>query len=142
MTRKLPLALAILATGLFAQKPDDAKPADAKTPDKPVPAEKSSVTDHTIQLAGQSISYTATAGTILLKNEKNEPTASLFYVAYTRSGAGDPGTRPLAFIYNGGPGGSSAPQHMGAFGPKRVITLDAGPTPPAPHKMVDNSTGC
>jgi carboxypeptidase C (cathepsin A) len=142
MTRQLPLALAILATGLFAQKPDDAKPADAKTPEKPVPAEKSSVTDHTIQLAGQSISYTATAGTILLKNEKNEPTASLFYVAYTRSGAGDPGTRPLAFIYNGGPGGSSAPQHMGAFGPKRVITLDAGPTPPAPYKMVDNSTGC
>lgn len=141
---------ALLATGLLAQqKPDqDAKPADAKAdadkagPDKTAPAEKPSVTQHTIQLAGQAIPYTSTAGTILLKNEKGENTASVFYVAYTRSGAGDSGTRPLAFIYNGGPGGSAAPQHMGAFGPKRVVTLDAGPTPPSPYKVVDNTTGC
>jgi len=31
---------------------------------------------------------------------------------------------------------------MGAFGPKRVITLDAGPTPPSPYKVVDNTAGC
>jgi carboxypeptidase C (cathepsin A) len=130
------LLLPIFALGLLAQE-KDSKPAE-----KPVPEEKSSVTDHTIQIGGQSISYKATAGTILLKNEKNESTASLFYVAYTRSGGGDASTRPLAFIYNGGPGGSSAPQHMGAFGPKRVITLDAGPTPPPPYKVVDNATGC
>ncbi len=145
----LPALAVILSLGLLAQqKPDsDAKPADSKSADaKPdadkTPAEKSSVTDHTITLAGQAIPYKATAGTILLKNEKGEFTASIFYTAYTRSGSGDPSARPLAFIYNGGPGGSSAPQHMGAFGPKRVITLDAGPTPPAPYKMVDNTTGC
>jgi carboxypeptidase C (cathepsin A) len=136
----LPTLAALLVFGLFAQtKPDPDTKADA---DKAIPAEKSSVTEHTIQLASQTMAYTATAGTILLKNDKGEPNASVFYVAYTRSGPGDAGTRPLAFIYNGGPGGSSAPQHMGAFGPKRVITLDAGSTPPAPYKMVDNTTGC
>jgi len=146
MTKLSVAALAaLLAAGLQAQqKPDpDAKPADTKADsEKAVPAEKPSVTEHTIQIAGQSIPYTATAGTILLKNDKGETTASVFYVAYTRSGAGDSGSRPLAFIYNGGPGGSAAPQHMGAFGPKRVVTLDAGPTPPSPYKVVDNTTGC
>lgn len=137
--QKLFLAAAF-ASALLAQDP---KPADGKADaDKPIPAEKPSVTEHTIQIAGQSISYKATAGTILLKNEKGEATASLFYVAYTKSGVADSGTRPLAFIYNGGPGGSSAPQHIGAFGPKRVVTFDAGPTPPSPYKVVDNTTGC
>lgn len=131
---------ALLACGLFAQ---EAPKAEAK-PDaaKPAPTEKSSITDHTIQIGGQTIAYTATAGTILLKDDKGEPAASVFYTAYTRSGAGDAGARPVTFIYNGGPGGSSAPQHMGAFGPKRVVTLDAGPTPPSPYKMVDNAAGC
>jgi len=127
---------ALFVSSLFAQEP--AKP-EPKPDAKPAPSEKSSVTDHTIQIGGQSIAYTATAGTILLKDDKGEPTASVFYTAYTRSGAG---ARPVAFIYNGGPGGSSAPQHMGAFGPKRVVTLDAGPTPPSPYKLVDNSAGC
>lgn len=129
--------IAIFACGLTAQ---ETPKADAKTEaPKPAPVEKSSVTNHTIQLGGQSIDYVATAATILIKDEKGEPTASIFYTAYTRSA---PGARPVAFIYNGGPGGSSAPQHIGAFGPKRVVTLDAGPTPPSPYKVVDNSAGC
>ena len=50
-----------------------------------------------------------------LKDDKeSEPTASLYYTAYTRTGTGDSAVRPVTFIYNGGPGGSSAPQHMGA----------------------------
>lgn len=131
---------AFFAIGLAAQEAPktDAKPEAPK----PAPTEKSSVTEHTIQLGGQTIAYTATAGTILLKDDKGEPTASVFYTAYTRSGTGDTAARPVTFIYNGGPGGSSAPQHMGAFGPKRVVTLDAGPTPPSPYKLVDNTAGC
>src|SRR5579872_4395026 len=117
-------------TCAFAQetpKPD-AKPDSKTEAVKPAATEKSSVTEHTIQIGGQTIAYTATAGTILLKDDKGEPTPSVYYTAYTRSGAGDASTRPVTFIYNGGPGGSSAPQHIGAFGPKRVVTLDAGPT--------------
>jgi carboxypeptidase C (cathepsin A) len=132
-------ALSLIAV-VFAQ--ETPKPADAKPETKPSDVEKTSVTDHTIEMGGQAIAYKATAGTIVLKDEKGEPTASIFYTAYTRSSDGDTSARPVAFIYNGGPGGSSAPQHIGAFGPKRVVTLDAGPTPPSPYKVIDNTSGC
>jgi len=47
--------------------------------------------------------------------------------------------RPLVFLYNGGPGSSSVWLHMGAFGPKRVLTTDAEATPPAPYRLADNA---
>jgi carboxypeptidase C (cathepsin A) len=50
---------------------------------------------------------------ILLKNEKDEPTALLYSTAYTRSDVKDPSTRPIAFVYNGGPGSASVWLHMG-----------------------------
>jgi len=120
---------------------ESGKPSEHKDSAKAEPKEESSVTEHTIVLSGQSIAYQATAATIILRNDKDEPAASVFYVAYTRNGVDNFDHRPLVFIYNGGPGGSSAPQHMGAFGPKRVVTVDAGPTPPSPYKVVDNK-GC
>jgi carboxypeptidase C (cathepsin A) len=123
----------------FAQekdaKPAD-KPADAAAP--PAPKEESSVTDHTIKLGGQTIPYKATASTILLKNEKDEPTALVYSTAYTRSDVKDLSTRPIAFLYNGGPGSSSIWLHMGSVSPKRVVTTNADPTPPPPYKLVDN----
>jgi carboxypeptidase C (cathepsin A) len=114
------------------------KPAE-KAPE-PAPAkEESSVTDHSIKIGGQTIAYKATAGSILLKNAKDEDEALMYYVAYTRSDVKDPSERPLAFLYNGGPGSSSIWLHMGSFGPKRVVTVDAGLTPPAPYKLEDNA---
>jgi carboxypeptidase C (cathepsin A) len=76
-----------------------------------------------------------------VRNAKDEPEASIGYVAYTLRGgeAGDAGRRPITFAYNGGPGSSSIWLHMGALGPRRVITVDAGPTPPAPYRLVDNA---
>jgi len=117
----------------------EAKPAEAKPLAESTPKEESSVTDHTIKLGGQTIPYKATAGTILLKDDKDEPIASIFYVAYIRSDVKDTSTRPLAFVYNGGPGSSSAPLHMGAFGPKRIVTPDAQAAPNAPYQLVDNA---
>ena len=111
------------------------KPAE---PAPPPPKEESSVTDHTAKIGGQSIPYKATAATILLKNEKEEPTALIYYTAYTRSDAKDTSQRPISFVYNGGPGSASVWLHMGAFGPKRVVTANAEPTPPAPYKLADN----
>jgi carboxypeptidase C (cathepsin A) len=120
-------------------KPADAKAADAKPGPEAPPKEESSITDHTIRLGGQTISYKATASTTLLKDEKGEPTASMYSTAYTRSDVKDFSQRPIAFIYNGGPGSSSIWLHMGAFGPRRVVTADAAATPPAPYKVVDNA---
>ena len=76
---------------------------------------------------------------MLLKDAEGKPNASMFYMAYTRSDAKDPAQRPLAFLYNGGPGSSSAWIQMGAFGPRRVDTANAAPTPPPPYRVVDNA---
>ncbi len=120
-------------------KAADAKPTDAKaTPDAP-PKEESSVTDHTIRIGDQTINYKATASTTLLKDEKGEPTALMYSTAYTRSDVKDLSQRPIAFIYNGGPGSASVWLHMGAFGPRRVVTENAMATAPAPYKVVDNT---
>jgi carboxypeptidase C (cathepsin A) len=133
------------ASGAAAQEPPkDAKPADAGKPGdaaKPAetPKEESSVTDHTARIGDQTINYKATASTTLLKDDKGEPTALMYSTAYTRSDVKDMSQRPIAFIYNGGPGSASVWLHMGAFGPRRVVTGNAAPTPPAPYKLVDNT---
>jgi carboxypeptidase C (cathepsin A) len=112
------------------------KPAE---PAPPPPKEESSVTDHSVKIGAQTIPYKATAATILLKNEKEEPTALIYYTAYARTDTKDLSQRPVSFVYNGGPGSASVWLHMGAFGPKRVITSNAEPTPPPPYKVADNA---
>jgi len=135
----LALSMTAIATGVCAQdqvaKPAD-KPADAAA--AAPPKEESSVTDHSIKIGGQTIPYKATAQTILLKDDKGEPTALLYSTAYTRSDVKDPSQRSVAFLYNGGPGSSSVWLHMGSVGPRRVVTVNAGITPPAPYKVTDN----
>lgn len=124
-----------------AQAPErESKGAQAKaTSEAAPPKEESSVTEHAVRVGGQTVPYKATAATILLKDEKGDANASLFYMAYNRNDVKDSSQRPLAFLYNGGPGSSSIWLHMGAFGPKRVVTTDAEATPPPPYGLVDNA---
>ena len=96
-----------------------------------------SQTDHTITLEGKKIDYQATAGTMVLKDEDGKPQASIFYMAYIKTGE-DAVKRPLTFCFNGGPGSSSVWLHMGAFGPRRVNFTDEGQPLPPPAKLVDN----
>ena len=84
------------------------------------------------------MSYTATAGRLLLREEEGKKKASFFYVAYTRDGTGDPAERPIVFCFNGGPGSSSVWLHLGAFGPRRVQMTDEGMPQPPPGRLVDN----
>jgi len=65
------------------------------------------------------------------------PEAGMSYVAYFKGDKEDP-HRPITFLYNGGPGSSTVWLHMGAFGPKRVLTPDDKHVPGAPYRMVDN----
>src|SRR6266849_7346400 len=130
------------AEPLAAQAPErEAKAPEAKSADKcdaTTAKEESSVTDNAIKLGGQTIAYKATASTTLIKNEKGESTGLMYSAAYTRSDVKDLNTRPIAFLYNGGPGSATMWLHMGAFGPRRVHTVDGTFTPPAPYKLVDN----
>jgi carboxypeptidase C (cathepsin A) len=104
-----------------------------------MPKEESSVTDHTIHISGQIISYKAVASMAYIRDNKGDPTALIFSTAYTRSDVKDLSQRPIAFLYNGGPGSSSAWLQMGAFGPRRVITANAAANPPAPYTLDENS---
>ena len=102
---------------------------------------KQVTTEGSVSIEGHALNYKAVAGTIILtgKDEKQEdPTASIFYVAYFKRDV-DGGKRPLTFLYNGGPGSSTVWLHMGAFGPKRVLTLDDQHTPAAPYNLVNNN---
>ncbi len=132
------LALFLAVYGLSAFAADNsttkAPVADNATPPK---AEKS-VTQGSVTVEGQRIDYDATAGTIILKNDKGEPTGSMYYVAYTKRGVKNPKQRPVTFFYNGGPGSSTVWLHMGAFGPDRVVTSDHTHTPAAPYQLVNN----
>ncbi len=96
------------------------------------------VTSGSVTVEGHRIEYRATAGTIILRNAKGKPTASMFYVAYTKKGVRNEDDRPVTFFWNGGPGSSSVWLHMGAFGPERVVTKNDTHTPPAPYKLVNN----
>ena len=133
-----PMVLSMTTTKVQAQE-KESKPADklAEATAAP-PKEESSVTDHSIKIGGQPIPYKATAATILIRNDKDEPTALIYYTAYTRSDVKDMGQRPVSFLYNGGPGSSSVWLHMGSMGPRRVVTVNADVTPPAPYKLIDN----
>jgi carboxypeptidase C (cathepsin A) len=103
-----------------------------------LPRSDSSVTQHHITLGGKAVDYTATAGTITVRDDEDKPTASIGYVAYVRTGAAG---RPITFAFNGGPGSSSLWLHMGVLGPRRVVVSDPDPTPPAPYRVVDNEYG-
>jgi len=108
-------------------------------------------TKGSVTIGGSVINYDAIAGTLIVHpkdwddvpqnadpDPKNKPAeASMFYVAYFKNdNKGAP--RPVTFLYNGGPGSSTVWLHMGAFGPKRVVTADDTHTPAAPYSVVNN----
>ena len=116
-----------------------------------------------VAIGGQTITYQATAGTFIVhpkdwddvardpKTEKagsaiaeegaeaKNPTAeaSMFYVAYIKTGGG---ARPVTFFFNGGPGSSTMWLHLGAFGPRRIVTATDAHTPAAPYSLVGNGS--
>ncbi len=108
----------------------------AKAPSIPR-ATPDAITHHRLLLGGRSLAYTARAGTITLRNGDDQPTARIFYTAYTLDGA-DRSRRPVTFLYNGGPGSSTMWLRMGSFGPVRVATINGGITGPPPYRLVDN----
>jgi len=142
--RLILIALCALSTPLLAD--DVSVSAQVKEPKKESAEDAEAIkpkeiaTEGTVTIEGKPITYKAIAGTIILtgKDEKKEdPTASIFYVYYARTGV-ETGKRPVTFLYNGGPGSSTVWLHMGAFGPKRVVTVDDQHTPAAPYNLVNN----
>jgi carboxypeptidase C (cathepsin A) len=124
-----------------------------------------SITQGTVTVGAQTIAYRAVAGTLTVgatdtqdatlgldgrvlpdsgekpqdpaKPDEAPATARMFYTAYFKNGASAE-TRPLTFLYNGGPGSSTMWLHMGSFGPRRVATTDTQHVPGAPYQIVNN----
>ena len=126
----LALAIAALVSSGTARAAD--------TPAADVAAFPDATTAHTVTVGGHILAYTARAGTIAIKDDQNQTTARMFYTAYTLDGA-SASSRPVTFIYNGGPGSSTMWLRMGSIGPVRVrVAPNAGPTGGAPYTVGDN----
>lgn len=117
-------------------KEEMVKEAEAGWQKAPV-EERTVSSHHTVGVDGRTVKYTATAGTLTIRDNAGKPTASIFYTADTADGV--PGSRrPVTFFYNGGPGSASLWLRMGSFGPTRIQTTQAGYIRPAPFDIGPN----
>ncbi len=128
----LPMYLFIGST--YAQ---ESKPV---APPAPAPSGlREFVTHHMIDIGKEPLSYTAIADETIVQDRDGSPEASFFSIAYIKEGVDRLDDRPITFLFNGGPGSSSAWLHLGAFGPRRLV-LPNDPVIPggAPYSLVDN----
>jgi len=134
-------------------RPDPESKADVNRYFRP----EESVSEGSVTVEGNSIDYRAVAGTLVVhpkdwddaaakpeadakadaKDTNPTAEAAMFYVAYFKQGE-SAHRRPITFVFNGGPGSSTVWLHMGAFGPRRIITANDTHTPAAPYRLVDN----
>ncbi|MCQ9155476.1 peptidase S10 [Acidomonas methanolica] len=164
--KRFSLSVAIALSASVAILPASSRAASPSTPE--APAEKGAAaflsrpqrvsSEGSVTVRGHTVAYTAEAGTLVIHpdgwdaanpaapapdmagGEDHKPLdakAAMFYVAYFKKGAAAE-TRPITFVYNGGPGSATIWLHMGAFGPKRVVTADDVHTPAAPYDVVNN----
>lgn len=135
------VALSLLVSlPVHAQQAQQRQPADSVRPAPPAavgPEQPPVITRHQITVRGAALKYTVTSGMMPVKNEQGVTEGQIFFMAYTLDGA-EPGSRPLMFSFNGGPGSSSVWLHLGALGPRRVRMDDEGWMPAAPYRLVDN----
>lgn len=137
------LSLLVLATAWAQQRPGS-PPGAAQTPQAPNRYETAnpepdpvSKTQHLLRLDGREVKYTATVSTMPIRMDDGKVAARMFYVAYSKDGE-DARTRPVAFLYNGGPGSATIWLHMGSFAPRKARMAEDGFQPPPPFDLVDN----
>jgi carboxypeptidase C (cathepsin A) len=153
--------VACASAGFTQTKSVGSEDPKAPSQSEPIP---DATTNGTVIVGNQRIAYQAVVGTLTVgatdaqdamigldgkllpgmeQKEEKDPseapaTARMSYVAYFKTGE-RPETRPVTFIYNGGPGSSTMWLHMGSFGPKRVVVANAEHTPAAPYKLIENN---
>lgn len=117
--------------------------SDEKTATPPLPEDRTVSSRHTLKIRGRELKYTATVGTVVLKEEDDKeghkPRAEMFFVAFTRDGVRNRARRSITFSFNGGPGSSSVWMLLGLLGPRRVPLSDhdSGRVEP-PYQLRDN----
>ena len=141
--RAAALALVVIAVGLgHPALAEEAKP-DAAAKDKkddknelpPFPADAS--IKQTTVIGGKTLSYTATVGSLPVRDDDGKKIAEVVFTAYILDGPRSP-SRPVTMAFNGGPGAASVYLNLGAIGPKRVQFGAAGDSPSDPPILRDN----
>jgi carboxypeptidase C (cathepsin A) len=142
--------LAALFAGIFAlafaaasfAEPAARRPEAAKEQTSEVNRLPTDVsTDQSVELPDRTLRFKATAGSIPINNGEGKLQAEIAFIAYVRPDA-EAAVRPLTFVFNGGPGASSAYLQLGALGPWRLpldnITPSSTPTViPNPDTWLD-----
>ena len=90
--------------------------------------------EQSIQMEGKTLHYTATVGTLPVRDSKGALSGEVVYTAYTMEGK----DRPVTFAFNGGPGAASVYLNLGAIGPKKVAFGAEGQSPSDPATLTDN----
>ncbi|HYD31886.1 MAG TPA: septum formation initiator [Azospirillaceae bacterium] len=139
MNRRILAGMAALALGLAALP---GVRAQDRQPDPPPPPARTGViapvaTRHTLPLADRALDYRAVVETLPVVNERGETAAQVAVIAYVAQ-AGPSTGRPVTFVFNGGPGASSAFLHLGAMGPRVLVTGADGGVPTPPARVQDN----
>jgi carboxypeptidase C (cathepsin A) len=135
------IALLAAAPALAADKPDAGSAAEKPKPpaDKPdlppFPADAS--VHQTIHLGARTLNYTATVGSLPVRDADGKKIAEVMFTAYVLDGPRDP-SRRVTFAFNGGPGAASVYLNLGAIGPKRIQFGAQGDSPSDPVALHDN----
>lgn len=124
-----------------APAPEDAKKRLREKIDKLL-AQAASKSEASIALNGRTLKYQAVAEFVPIlaggvDDKRGEPEAAVFTTSYFLDDTA-PATRPVCFVFNGGPGSASIWLHLGALGPKRVVILEDGTMPQPPYTVTDN----
>ncbi|WP_230292642.1 peptidase S10 [Croceicoccus sp. Ery5] len=138
------MAAAALAAPASAQNPDlPMPPAFLRAMEPMEPRDSDTVrtveTHHSIVIGGRTIPYRAIVTETPVRNDAGEVAVVAVSYGYIAEGGTQDQVRPVLFIFNGGPGASSSPLHMNAFGPRRMVTGDNGSARMAdnPHSLID-----
>jgi carboxypeptidase C (cathepsin A) len=145
LTKAALVALALCSTCLTPALQSSAMAAEASArpeaaaADKPAlppfPADAS--VKQSIRLNGKVLNYTATVGSLPVRDADGKKTAEIVYTAYILDGPRDP-NRPVTFAFNGGPGAASVYLNLGAIGPRRLQFGAQGDGPSDPVTLKDN----
>jgi carboxypeptidase C (cathepsin A) len=136
MLNRFLMLLLIPCTCIFAQDPFSAIRSFIEELIEDDESEESvTAVPHVIQLPSGMLHYTAITGTIP-QFKKEKLVGELFFTAYLKETEDE--ARPITFIFNGGPGGSSLAMHIGGFGPKRLLLPEEGQKRLPPYQMIDN----
>lgn len=109
------LALLALCFSIAHAQPPSAPIADAPAAE---PLLAPVTTTHAVRTQHAKVTYRATFSERLLKDAHGRGQATISSTSYVRQPARDR-SRPVLFLFNGGPGASSSPLHFNAFGPRR-----------------------